>query len=133
MYCKACGKYIPDDSVFCSYCGMEQDEVSDKFEDPIENTKETTGKKLQKKVICIAKGIAVPVFDASVQIAAETVQKKMFKGTDKMLKKVGLKEKTFSERMVEGAKKGISKVNIKKAEKEAGKSIKILDMVKRKR
>lgn len=24
MYCNQCGKYIPDDSIFCNYCGVNQ-------------------------------------------------------------------------------------------------------------
>lgn len=114
MFCKACGKLIPDDSAFCSYCGTHQGELNTDSAKQVEEAEKKTGKNVQEKAISVLKGIAEPVFEASLQVATDSVQKKLFKGADKVLKKSGLKEKTVSERVFEGAKKGISKVKVKK-------------------
>lgn len=106
MFCKACGKEITDDSVYCSYCGTNQ--LVDRAEaDKAEKTE--TGnpgkiKKLEKlgrAALPVAKGIveiATPLISSGFSKSGKQIEKSVTKAvdkkTDQALKFFGLKSKT---------------------------------------
>lgn len=60
MYCKKCGKLIPDDSDFCNHCGASQKEVISTEEKPQSESEKLATVSVDKGclgIICIWGGI----------------------------------------------------------------------------
>ena len=110
MFCKACGKEITDDSVYCSYCGTNQ--LVDRAEADKPEKTETGNpgkiKKLEKfgrVALPLAKGvakefveIATPLISSGVSKSGKQIKKSFTKAagkkTDQALKFFGWKSKT---------------------------------------
>lgn len=106
MFCKACGKEITDDSVYCSYCGTNQ--LVDRAEADKPEKTETGNpgkiKKLEKfggVVLPVAKGIAeiaTPLISSGFSKSGKQIEKSFTKAVDKktnqFLKFAGLKSKS---------------------------------------
>lgn len=106
MFCKACGKEITDDSVYCSYCGTNQ--LVDKAEaEKSEKTEPGNPGKIKKLAkfgnvaLPVAKGILGPVvkplIDPALSKAKKSFAKELDKKVDQALKAKGWKSKTIGD------------------------------------
>lgn len=105
MFCKACGKEITDDSVYCSFCGTNQlvDKADDEKLEKTESGNPGKIKKLEKfgrTALPVAKKIVEPVVMTLINPALskagkeieKSVTKKFNKATDQGLKYFGFKK-----------------------------------------
>ena len=52
MFCKKCGKRIPNDSEYCSYCGASGNGIVKKVESPTDKISAENGNILNKSTSC---------------------------------------------------------------------------------
>lgn len=102
MFCKECGKVIPDDSTFCNYCGTVQEDVP--LDEKKPGKKDTSAIFLNKMVNNaeiagkVVTAFAGPIMEEVREQVGKQVGKEVVraskKATDRGLKTIGIKKKT---------------------------------------
>lgn len=106
MFCKACGEVIPDDSTFCSYCGVNQ--VSSESEEMADDDVKISDKDTTKKIV---KGVSKAVMTTASTVASAVVVPVIMKSSEKITKqatkKVTKKLNKTADKAVDAVLKGV--------------------------